>query len=148
MPPAQSTQHRGELSDALATGLEELDVQHRYFLKLTEAVSLLAKNADRESVNYLILEVVRYAQCHFAFEETMMSVYDYPNREHHVAEHAAIIEAIKQTTATEPLNFAQARLQLIQWLHTHIPLDDKPLADFVLANRPAIITAEVSALRV
>ena len=53
----------------------------------------------------------------------------------HVAQHEAILNALKRAVTSEPLNVGRMRLQLLKWLTTHIPLDDKPLADFVKANR-------------
>lgn len=125
-----------QLSEELITGIDEIDAQHRYFLGLVHAAQNLGWNSDAERAKALVLEIARYAQCHFAYEEAMMRVYEYPNREHHVAAHAETLKKLRAVTSGEQSSFAPVRLHLITWLSSHIPLDDVPLAKFVLANRP------------
>lgn len=124
-----------QLSDELLTGLEELDTQHRYFLALTNAVRESRK--DKALSSRLMLDIARYAQCHFAYEETLMLAYEYPDRQQHIDEHQKILNALKDSMSAG-VNFPQARLQLIEWLLSHIPLDDKPLAQFVIDHRPSV----------
>jgi hemerythrin len=126
-----------ELAEEIITGLEELDAQHRYFLSLTNALSTASKDKDLSA--RLWLDLARYAQCHFAYEETLMLAYEYPDREQHVEHHQEILEALK-SAAAEGLSVPQVRLQLLEWLLSHIPLDDKPMAEFVLAHRPSVVT--------
>ncbi|GEM_PF-402592 len=127
-----------ELTDELTTGIEELDAQHEYFLALTASVQRKSRELDIGASHELILEVARYAQCHFAYEETMMSVYGYPRMQEHIEQHLEIIAKLKAAAAISQFNLSQARLELLQWVVSHIPLDDKPLAEFVLTCRPTL----------
>lgn len=127
-----------QLTEELTTGIEEIDAQHGYFLGLVKAAECLSRCPNAESEKILLLEIARYAQCHFAYEETMMEVYGYPEKKQHIAQHAGILNALKQALISEPLNVAQMRFQLLRWLLSHIPLDDKPLAEFVLASRNSV----------
>jgi hemerythrin len=127
-----------ELTAELLTGIDEIDCQHAYFLSLVRAISALGEWSTGVKANGLILEIVRYAQSHFAFEETMMKVYDYPNSDEHVGEHARILKSITAAMASDPVNIAKLRLELLRWLSSHISLDDKQMAQFVRMNRPSL----------
>ena len=127
-----------QLTPELTTGIEEIDSQHRHFLDLVQAAEDLSKNPASEAARTLLLEISRYAQCHFTYEETMMTVYDYPDRDQHVDQHAAILTALKRSIENDCVNLAQMRFQLLRWLMAHIPVDDKPLAQFVNARRPSL----------
>jgi hemerythrin len=98
----------------------------------------LCKNPESETARILLLEIARYAQCHFAYEETMMTVYDYPDRDQHVAQHAGILTALRRSIENDCVNLAQMRFQLLRWLMAHIPQEDKPMLAFVTAQRPCI----------
>ena len=124
------------LTGEMLTGLDEIDAQHAYFLGLVRAISEVCGHSNPDEANALVLEIARYAQSHFAFEETMMDVYSYPDREQHVAQHASILRSIRETLSSGQANFPKLRLQMLSWLSTHIPLDDGKLAQFVIANRP------------
>ena len=69
-----------QLTEELTTGIEEIDAQHRYFLSLVKNAEFLSVFPDAESERTLVLEIARYSQCHFAYEETMMDVYGYPDK--------------------------------------------------------------------
>jgi len=127
-----------ELTAELLTGIDEIDCQHAYFLRLVRASSALGESSTASKAHGLILEIVRYAQSHFAFEESMMKVYDYPNSVEHVGEHARILTSITTAMASDPVNIAKFRLELLRWFSSHISLDDKQLAQFVLVNRPSL----------
>ena len=127
-----------DLTAELLTGIDEIDCQHAYFLRLVRASSALGESSTASKAHGLILEIVRYAQSHFAFEETMMKVYDYPNSVEHIEEHARILKSITTAMASEPVNIAKFRLELLRWFSSHISLDDKQLAQFVRMNRPSL----------
>ena len=127
-----------DLTAELLTGIDEIDCQHAYFLRLVRASSALGESSTASKARGLILEIVRYAQSHFAFEETMMKVYDYPNSVEHIEEHARILKSITAAMASEPVNIAKFRLELLRWFSSHISLDDKQLARFISKNRPSL----------
>jgi len=127
-----------ELTAELLTGIDEIDCQHAYFLRLVRASSALGESSTTSKAHGLILEIVRYAQSHFAFEESMMKVYDYPNSVEHIEEHARILKSITTAMASEPVNIAKFRLELLRWFSSHISLDDKQLAQFIRMNRPSL----------
>ena len=127
-----------ELTAELLTGIDEIDCQHAYFLSLVRASSALGEWSPGVKAKGLILEIARYAQSHFAFEETMMKVYDYPNSDEHVEEHARILTSITTAMASDPVNIAKLRLELLRWLSSHISLDDKQMARFIAKNRPSL----------
>jgi len=127
-----------DLTAELLTGIDEIDCQHAYFLRLVRASSALGESSTASKAHGLILEIVRYAQSHFAFEETMMKVYDYPNSVEHIEEHARILKSITTAMASEPVNIAKFRLELLRWFSSHISLDDKQLAQFIRMNRPSL----------
>lgn len=119
-----------------ATGLLELDAQHQYFYGLVINATRHGVQLSQGAVQALVLEVTRYAQCHFAYEETMMRVYGFPDAERHEEEHRNMMLALRRASDGSHLDVGRVKLHLLKWLNTHVPLDDAPLAAFVLKSRP------------
>ena len=73
---------------------------------------------------------------HFAVEEIVMRLFDYPGLEAHAAEHRAFAQRLTQLKASE-LNediHAQAGKFLREWLVEHIQGSDKLYATYLLDN--------------
>jgi hemerythrin len=78
-----------EWSDTLSIGVKEIDDQHRTLVdmlnKLNEAIhGGWGKEARREVIDTLI----EYTRVHFATEESLMSISNYPNSKGHKKQHA------------------------------------------------------------
>ena len=127
---------------AMSVGLEPLDQDHR---RLIDIINRLAENAGsgedkEEQVRQCLYALMRYAETHFAREETVMKACDFPGLGHHLEEHGDFVGRIQRLTE----RFDQAPekqsdvvndelLQFLKdWLRHHILIEDmayRPLAE-------------------
>ena len=122
-------------SDDFSVGLPDIDAQHRYFLEMIEKVDDIIKSGvDRRYLQPTLQELARYARYHFATENMLMGLYDFPERDRHMAEHDAILRVLERHEGgAEPP--AKLRMFLYKWFVAHTTLEDKRLADHVSWNR-------------
>lgn len=76
------------------TGVEEIDLQHRYFLHLINRVEADFRNLDlsAEAKRRLLMELVKYSEFHFTSEENLMARYGYPEIEQHRLLHTDLLD--------------------------------------------------------
>ena len=121
------------------TGVEDIDVQHRYFFALVSAMDeekMASWSRDRFRV--LLAEIQRFAHYHFRSEERLMDAYGFADRAAHEAEHARIkrgIDEFLQQAEIGALDMLGLRKFLFEWLTTHTEARDRPLAEHVRKMR-------------
>ena len=72
----------GDISGDHKIGIEEVDLQHQYFLDLIKRLSvILNSNVSAHLDTRLINEIIKYAEFHFQSEENLMVINDYPDLE-------------------------------------------------------------------
>ena len=131
--------------DSLATGVPEIDEQHKILVHtLNEAGEKLGKGAGLDDYEAITQQLLSYALYHFETEEALMQEYGYaqdeaPDAHRHEAEHRsftqqviAVREQLKAGILTPP---GALMAFLNDWLLRHIMLTDKRLAAFILARR-------------
>lgn len=125
-----------EWSEKLATGVPEMDEQHKKLLNIiNELYEAMKQGKGREVVDKVISELVKYTDYHFASEENLMSKYGYPELANHKKEHEYFKNKIKEfsdkkakgeiTLSIEIMNF------LKDWLTNHIMHTDKKYGPFI-----------------
>jgi len=76
-------------------GVEEIDAQHRRFLKLLQGIyELQDKSIENEESAKLLDELVRYTRFHFQSEELLMNAYLYPGYLEQKNQHDTIIKEL------------------------------------------------------
>ena len=76
-------------------GVEDIDLQHHYFLNLVNR--LIREIKKRDNPQYVIAltqELNKYAAFHFNSEETMMKYTNYPEYEQHKMHHLELIQKL------------------------------------------------------
>lgn len=105
----------GELHAAMATG---------------QARSVLAKTLDR---------LLQYTAMHFAHEERLMRIHNYPDLPAHQAEHEALTSQVLKFQADFQNGRTTVTIQLMyflkDWLEKHIMGSDKKYAPLVGSNQ-------------
>jgi hemerythrin len=126
-----------EWTEDLSVGIEEIDEQHRVLVGL---VNRLYQGIIHQSSTALLQEVlnelIQYTVVHFAVEESLMRIFDYPHYEEHKRAHQELTKQVidlqmkfkagKATISMELLTF------LRKWLTNHIMGDDKKYAPYFL----------------
>lgn len=125
---------------SLATGIAEIDDQHKHIIGLFNDLHEAAKAAKG---GYLVQSMLRelrlYTTSHFECERQWMERHRYPQLQVHQREHANLVSGVRQfetlhrhgsVSAEELLEF------LKEWLLDHIARHDLAFAAFVKKAQP------------
>lgn len=133
-------------SDALATGIEQIDHQHMMLINiLNEANLRFRQQEDKASLEKVIGDLVSYAVYHFDTEEELMEESAFgeqsPGEEiRHVREHRSFAAQVGQYQAAirrgEAVDHATLFAFLNNWLINHVRGTDMTLGRHLHANRP------------
>jgi len=126
-----------EWTDDLSVGLQEIDEQHKILVSLVNRLyEAIITNREHELIATILNELVDYTIIHFAVEESLMRIFDYPQYEQHKYHHEElskqVIELQKKVIEGEAeismdvLNFLRA------WLTNHIMIEDKHYGPFLV----------------
>ncbi|WP_334151549.1 bacteriohemerythrin [Hyphomicrobium sp.] len=122
-------------SDAFLLGFDALDETHREFVSIVDAL-LTAPDAD---VKDLLAAFERHAESHFGQEDAWMRETDFPARECHIDEHAAVLKSVREVRElVAEGNLAIARdlaQELAAWFPGHADYLDSALAQWMVKRR-------------
>ena len=122
-------------SDALASGSDDLDAQHRAFFSAVDRFR--AAPATKESVAGLLEFLSVHAHEHFSLEEVYMAAYHYPEVAAHREAHRGLTEQLARVRARfEAEGPAEAVVKGLDdavnvWLRGHIGGYDRPFVEFL-----------------
>ncbi len=118
-------------------GVEEIDLQHRYFLTLINRLYHELCNSDNHNVQVaLFKELNAYAKFHFISEENMMLAASYDRLDEHRSHHFNLIDQLNARESGLNVRYnaeeAQAILDfLVNWFLEHTAAEDKEFAQFL-----------------
>ena len=131
--------------DSLATGVPEIDEQHKILVHtLNEAGEKLGKGAGLDDYEAITQQLLSYALYHFDTEEALMQAcgYEHANAsdaQRHQTQHRSFTQrvmAVRDDLNAGILPPPDPLLGFLNsWLLDHIMLTDKRLATFILARR-------------
>ncbi len=85
----------------LATGAPAVDAEHRLQVSLLDAVEQLARRGDDAALlDRTAAALVDFTCVHFRSEVALMSLYAYPEREAHAAEHLRLLDWAQEIRRT------------------------------------------------
>lgn len=128
-----------EWDKSLETGIDEIDVQHKYFVKILNEINTRLNSNDRELLLEMLYFMDKYAHWHFSSEEKYMRMYNYPDYYKHHAEHERFYSYTKEimrktSDDTDEHLVYSVNKYLIDWLINHIMGTDKKFAKFLRDN--------------
>lgn len=115
--------------DNFSVGVKELDRQHKRLLELINDLS--DKNPDHSINNcFAVLnELIKYAQLHFATEESLMATHGYNDLHSHQNDHEAFTERIfelnQKLTSQGADIFPDLIIFVTEWYISHVLGTDK-----------------------
>lgn len=112
-----------EWIDALNTGVEEIDNQHRTLVAMLNDLYDASQSQDGNAKSLEIIEAMKvYALKHFSTEEQYMNKYKYPAMMDHLAEHASFVSKVMALAgrSADPGFVPMVVKFLKQWLTEHI----------------------------
>ena len=120
-------------------GIEAIDRQHRQIFEHLLAIENSIEKGDPWNVmSYLITQLGDCLKLHFAVEEALLEIIDYPESRDHCAAHARLCTAIvklessirKSNSATDLVTFFE------QWFIRHVLGDDRRYAEYAKNHLP------------
>ncbi len=131
--------------EQLATGLPEVDAEHRRLIELINEVGgLHARHATKEELRAALVELRRYSAYHFQNEADLMRKYpvDADYRRMHLAAHGGFIEHLDSAEALATTDAAAAVEQLLgflaKWLVQHVTSVDGRMAREIAALKTGV----------
>jgi hemerythrin len=130
--------HFVEWTDELSVGIEEIDVQHKMLVSLINRLydETIVLRPRLEILADILNELVEYTIIHFAVEESLFRIFDYPaadiHTQHHNALKAQVLDLQKKVQHGEVTVNTELLLFLKKWLQHHILEEDKLYGPFLL----------------
>lgn len=127
-----------EWTEDLSVGVQEIDEQHKVLVgllnKLYEAIILRQDNS--KTIHSIVNELNQYTIIHFAVEESLMRIFDYPLYEEHKRHHQELTKQVADLRSKLQNNETAISMDLLNflrhWLTEHIMGDDKKYGPFLL----------------
>lgn len=134
------------------TGLKWMDAQHIELVNMTvDLLNSIEQEKSEHNIKDLLKFLERYVSGHFLVEKQQQEIYDYPEKDSHLAEHAIFedtfldLKAEFRSKGSSPYFSGKVKRHLLDWLVNHIGGADKKLAQFLLdkglspdADEPAL----------
>jgi hemerythrin len=125
-----------KLEDNLKLDIPEIDSQHETSIGLINLLhEAILQGSDRAAQDELLSQLLEHTRTHFAYEEQLMSQYNYPGYEAHKSEHNRLMQHlvnfVERYENGELLLSFFVVLELKEWATVHIEKSDKPLGAFL-----------------
>ena len=131
-----------EWKSEYATGIGSIDAQHQTLFAIGRELFAAMSSGQGKSVLARILDrLVQYTGVHFAHEERLMKLHQYPDFPAHKAEHDALVKRVLAFRADFAAGRATMAVQVLQflkeWLESHINKSDQAYTACLKANKAA-----------
>ena len=141
--------------NALNTGIDEIDKQHKKLVDYINELHVCITNGDIEGAQEIYKKLLEYTIEHFSFEEKMFNDYNYPLTEGHIGSHKQFVNMLTSYKERYDQNKDKKVLRelhgfLTNWLMSHIKKDDmayvkdllpkmqkKPISSWLKKNLPS-----------
>jgi hemerythrin len=126
--------------DEYSVRIRSIDTQHQTLFRLAGELhaAMLARQVNG-SLAKILDRLVQYTAMHFAHEERLMSVNNYPDLQAHKAEHEALTGQVLKFQSDFRTGRVAMTIQLFvflkDWLEKHIKGTDKKYMPFIVEGR-------------
>lgn len=127
-----------EWSDELSVGIEEIDEQHKVLVGLVNQMhDAIHGRRGNDVVQDILAQLAEYTRIHFAVEESLMRILNYPGYEEHRDSHEELIGHVvelqdKVASGKTSIGFELMHFLKV-WLTKHIMEEDQNYSGFFLA---------------
>ncbi len=131
-----------EWKEEYSIGIGSVDAQHRSLFGLAgELYAAMASGQAKAALARILDRLVQYTTMHFAHEERLMRLHQYPDLEAHLAEHAALTKRVLTFQEDYQRGNLMMTVQLFtflkNWLEHHIQGADRKYAPYLKAKQVA-----------
>jgi hemerythrin len=127
-----------EWSDDLSVGIEEIDSQHKVLVDLVNQMhEAIHQRHGSDVVIDILNQLTDYTRIHFAVEESLMRILNYPGYEDHRDVHEELVQHIvelQEKVASGKTSIGFELMHFLKvWLTKHILEEDMAYSGFFLA---------------
>lgn len=127
-----------EWSDELSVGIEEIDGQHQMLVDMVNKMhNAIREHHGKEVVHEILADLANYTVIHFAVEESLMRILNYPGYEEHKSIHEDLIKSVVELQEKVKAGTTSVGFELMHflkaWLTKHILEEDMQYSGFFLA---------------
>ena len=116
-------------------GVEDIDLQHRYFFRLIDRLTNELKENDNKNYLFRLLEELKmYSKFHFLSEENTMGRLEFPDLPNHKAHHVDLLEKLNIQCGMFETGMAHSSAMisfLQEWFKEHTMREDQKLRIFL-----------------
>ena len=112
----------------------EIDSAHKIFVKIIQKLNTANSRGDRQLVELLFVELLKYAEYHFCSEENIMLINKYPDLLNHKKEHEKLLAELRNRVFSlkyEYIDYDKLEKFLLGWFTKHTSAEDLKLASFL-----------------
>lgn len=126
-----------EWSDALSIGVKTIDDQHKGLVAMVNEISEGIKGGwGKEARDAVFVKLVEYTVVHFATEESLMNISNYPGEATHKQHHENLVKTVQQYIKKYQEDPSASNYDLLfflkRWLVEHILKDDKAMGEYLV----------------
>jgi hemerythrin-like metal-binding protein len=116
--------------------IDSIDAQHQTLFQLAEELhTAMSAGRGKSALSRSLDRLVQYTMVHFAHEERLMRLHDYPGLAAHKTQHEALTQQVQQFQADFNAGRTTMTVQLMiflrDWLTAHIAGSDQKYAPFL-----------------
>ncbi len=125
----------GSADDRL--GVQDLDSEHELLLGVVRALEKAVTSGTPAQIDALLQQLAEFTRVHFATEEIMMRLYEFPDFAAHQLDHARLVDQVEVVRTeyahghVQPTRALAAALR--HWFTEHVRTRDAELARFIRA---------------
>jgi hemerythrin len=125
-----------EWNDSYRTGVHSVDAQHQnLFVIAEELYKAMSSGQGKAAVGRTLDRLIQYTATHFAHEERLMRLHNYPDLAPHKAQHEKLAQQVLQFREDYQAGKITMTVQLLEflrdWLQNHIRTSDQKYAPFL-----------------
>lgn len=126
------------------TGIAAIDEEHQRIIALINQINdHIGRDHALDNAWEVMDELVAFTGNHFAHEEMIMALNEYPDTEAHIAEHQKLLDQLGNLIEKAQHTPSQMRASLVtaflaDWAEIHIFNDDRKLGEFLTASEKSI----------
>ncbi|MBI4983883.1 MAG: hemerythrin family protein [Rhodocyclales bacterium] len=131
-----------EWHEGLSTGRDTLDVQHKDLFECVNLLGVVAQERSMMRTFYVLEQLSMYVHNHFAHEEYLMRLHDYPGLADHVREHREFtnkLHHLRRTYLDRDITSDLVEF-LRDWLVRHVAQSDMEYVPYLTVERRLDLT--------
>jgi len=120
-------------------GISGIDEQHKKIMDYINQIhAAVKKDKALDEIKKILGDLTQFTVDHFAVEEKYFDQFNYPDTTKHKAIHQKLLEqvtnVITEINEGQDVNLIEVLIFLKNWLSTHILVEDKRYAPFLIKN--------------